>query len=113
MQKLEFTDILNAHKADARLEKRKSDKNFDEFVKLDRGEQIFIFEEFAKKNIVNSPELVRSMASTGNRPKYFLFADSCPDASPKDRIVYSNDHYCLYRSSFWPMREGTNTLFEQ
>lgn len=87
--------------------------SFDEFVKLERSEQIFIFEEFAKKNIVNSPELVRSMASTGNRPKYFLFADSCPNGSPKDRIVYANDYYCLYRSSFWPMREGTNTLFEQ
>ncbi len=87
--------------------------SLDEFVKLDRGEQILIFEDFAKKNVVDSPELVRSMASTGIRPKYFLFSESCPNASPKDRIVYANDHYCLYRSSFWPMQEGTSTLFEQ
>ena len=31
-----------------------------------------------------------------------------PDASPKDLIIYANDHYCLYRSSFWPMHEDTN-----
>lgn len=83
--------------------------SLDKFVKLGRKEQILISEEFARENIVNSPELVRSMSSTRDRPKYFLFADSCPKASSKDQIVYANDHYCLYQSSFWSMNEGTKS----
>jgi len=71
----------------------------DEFIKLGREKQIRLFEEFARENIVSSPALVRSMAK-GEPAKYLVFADSCPDASPKDHIIYENDHYCLYRSSF-------------
>jgi len=82
-----------------------SNLSLDEFVKLERSEQIFIFEEFARNNIVTSPELVRSMSGNGDRPRYLLFANSCPDASPKENIIYANDYYCLYRSSFWPMHE--------
>lgn len=81
--------------------------SLDEFIKLGRGKQIFLFEEFARKNIVNSPELVRSMSGNSDRPRYLLFAHSCPDASPKENIIYANGHYCLYRSSFWLLHENT------
>ena len=79
----------------------------DEFIKLGRDKQIRLFEEFARDNIVTSPALVRTMIGTGEPAEYLLFADSCPDASPKDYIIYANDDYCLYRSSFWPMHKAT------
>jgi len=79
--------------------------SLDEFIKLSRDKQISLFEEFTRNNIVTSPELVRSMSGNGDRPRYLLFANSCPDASPKENIIYANDYYCLYRSSFWPMHE--------
>ena len=69
-----------------------------EFIKLGRDKQIRLFEEFARENIVSSP--ARSKYGKRRTSEILVFADSCPDASPKDHIIYENDHYCLYRSSF-------------